>query len=240
MMIRSIILFLTFSLLLGCTTLFTDHPKIDSSEARAFYIISRKEGFKRVRYCLKSEVNGEYKNSHLSFEEYNTFQNRIAQIHNIGKSFHTVNESEIDYQATTIYNTVFRRVGPHIEEPYDLMKWGPLLVNDEGNIRFNIRSFYDLVTGEDDFRAAFLTANEYKPVFIHNKWEFATHAKVSLKPNEAIKKRDITEIGRNFGVTFDITHLSSILGRRIYSIENEVEVDREGKVAYYFNVVLDL
>jgi len=222
-----------------CANLITGKNDTNSPEGRAIQSIVHKETFRFVRRTLRSQIDEEFQMCpSMRYEDY---EKRAVSVHSLGESFNTTDEVVSDLQTKTLRDTALRRkIRP--EEIYNLVKWGPFYINDEGSIRFSVKSFWDIISNQGDSfsSASFVEDDQVQnhSLNIYNDWKLSAHVDVQIDPISTIEKQDTSRLGRKFGVTFEINRLFNIQTKSIFSIENQVEINSQGEGGYYLNFIL--
>ena len=235
---KNLFLLLVLSVtLVGCTTF--EASDIQTPEGQAAFVIARKEAFKQFRGILSKQIKNEFDQDPSM--RYEVYEARLSAVQTIGRT-HRDKENVKDVVAQETRNVVLKR-RLNAEDPIELVRWGPLYVDDEGSIKFDLSTFYGYFRGgskapiSPDWATEDRHTNQEK---WGDSWDTSARARVNINPFRAVAAQDLNEMISNYGFMITTTYSTNVLHRKIFDIEYEAKIDNTGEPSFFFNFVLPM
>ncbi len=215
--------------------LFYVQPPRETELKRKVTKVVRNKLFREVRRHVKRRWRKLFKDSPTM--TFNTYEEMLAKINNIGKSGDEVDVFNEDYNVNDAKDQIFRKESRHGEAEIPLFSWGPLTVTDAGSIRFDMGTAASAEEEDVVVETVELGGKKAKPLFSGREYKLSTSLQMSVN-GDYTGGENFMPFLSSYGLEMEVEWLSDILGREMVGAEFEVEFDDDGDVAAFFNFVI--
>lgn len=226
-----------------------DGPEHMTNEGKAIFAVTKRVGLRRLRSYMRDKAEAKLaKDITMSYEQY---EQKLVHISTIGrgKDYNEAKAIEENLRLQTRSRLALEgaeptdsKTAPIKEDPVDLVQWGPLVVDQEGSIKFDPIGLWnnnDIAikpAEEDEFYKDIPPVKESLL-----KDNIGLHMRIKLggvNPLRLINKPEKVIGKYRFSVKVD--HFTDITYRKMFSNEFELNVDHEGDIAFFYNFTIPL
>jgi len=213
----------------------------DSPQVRGIKNLAQKEFFRQLRKHLKRQWRSTFK--HQTDMRYDEYESTVIAINGLGRDLGS-EQSAGDYYSREARGSVFRR-GAEQDDEVPVIQLGPLVLFDSGSLNIDLRSVRDMVSGggKEGDRSTLAVAPEMErvrqPLFSGKNYRFNTRFRVDVNPFRCFRSGEVLDIAKSVGVVAEVTWLTDILRRDIFSTQIEAQYTRDDGLGFFFNVVMN-
>ncbi len=195
--------------------------------------LARAKLYREVRLRVRREWKSVFLN-HPSLT-YSDYEQRLFQINNIGKNVEDRDDFAAISSATEVKQSFFgnRRVDGEADIPF--LAWGPFILKDSGSLKFDLGR---AVTAEADEESLEVGDEKRAPLVATRDYEIQTALNFDVDPFRGAVGTDYRESVRQAGVSIEVSWLSAVLGRELFSTELDLESDLYGDFKGFFSIVI--
>ena len=212
-------------------------------EARARHEVLKglfnRQFFRHTRRLLKKYWRRQFKESTSMRQEF--YDERLAQINNIGRVPEDFDDFNADYYLNRVRDDVFAD-NQEGEREMALVEFGPLRINDEGSVDFDLPGLLGLGS-KDSLQLSFDPEAQEKrelaarALYSGDHIKFKPGFRLKVDPFRAVNGT-YEDILRSYGGSISVEFYSDILRRKLFETELEGKFRQDGDFALFFNVVV--
>ncbi len=210
----------------------------ESPQMRGLRNLVRHQFFRQLRRLLKKELREQF-HDHPSMS-YSLYEERLLGISQIGRDSKSSLDVKGEYYSGLVRDRVFER-HQEGEKETPVLSVGPLVLMDTGEVDFDfstLRSSFQDAAATQPIEVLPKPASLRQPLFQGDTYKINTRLRLGVDPLRYFSRGEARDMVRSYGAVLEVTWLTDILRREMFSTELEFQYKNRDDMALFFNLVI--
>ncbi len=210
----------------------------ESPQMRGIRNLVTHQSFRQLRRLLKKNWREQF-HAHPSMS-YSFYEERLLAISQIGRDSGSSMDVRGEYYSGLVRDRIFER-HQEGEKETPVLGLGPLVLMDSGEVDFDfsaVRRSFEGDGSSEPIEVLPKPGSRRQPLFQGNTYRINPRLRLSVDPFRYLKRGEIRDVVRSYGAVLEVTWLTDILRREIFSTELEFQYKHRDDMALFFNLVI--